>query len=180
MTVATDYAALLAPLSLAGRRPRNRVVHASMTTLMSAGGRVTEALITYHANRARGGAAMTVTEPIGMAHHQARLPRTQAWNDADLDGFQRWAEAVEAQDCRLIGQIQDAGRGRHYPGRNPEAIGASACCCEVRAEGRPICYLRALARLLPSARIPPPPCGVKLRRPPPQSADTGTSASTSA
>jgi hypothetical protein len=122
----SDYAALLAPLTLAGRRLRNRAAHASMTTLMSAGGRVTNQLITYHANRARGGAAMTITEPIGMAHHQARLPRTQAWNDADLDGFKRWAEAVESQDCRLIGQIQDAGRGRHYPGRNPEAIGASA------------------------------------------------------
>ena len=42
------------------------------------------------------------------------------------DGLKRLAEAVEGQDCRLLGQIQDAGRGRHYPGRNPEAIGASA------------------------------------------------------
>jgi 2,4-dienoyl-CoA reductase-like NADH-dependent reductase (Old Yellow Enzyme family) len=33
---------------------------------------------------------------------------------------------VESQDCRLLGQIQDAGRGRHFPGRNPEAVGASA------------------------------------------------------
>lgn len=126
MAMTTEEAALLAPLALAGRRLRNRVVHASMTTLMSAGGRVTEALVTYHANRARGGAAMTVTEPIGAMRHQAKLPRTQAWNDADLDGFKRWAEAVESQDCRLIGQIQDAGRGRHYPGRTPDAIGASA------------------------------------------------------
>jgi len=126
MVMQTDFAALLAPLTLAGRRLRNRVVHASMTTLMASGGRVSETLVTYHANRARGGAAMSITEPIGMAHHQARLPRTQAWNDADLDGFKRWADAVESQDCRLIGQIQDAGRGRHTPGRNPEAIGASA------------------------------------------------------
>ena len=126
MAMESNFAALLAPLTLAGRRLRNRVVHASMTTMMASGGRVSDSLITYHANRASGGAAMTVTEPIGMAHHQARLARTQAWNDADLDGFKRWADAVESQDCRLIGQIQDAGRGRHYPGRNPEAIGASA------------------------------------------------------
>ncbi len=125
MTNQTDFPSLCAPLTLAGRRLRNRVVHASMTTLMASGGRVSEALVTYHANRARGGAAMTITEPIGMAHHQARLPRTQAWNDTDLDGFRRWADAVESHDCRLIGQIQDPGRGRHYPGRNPEAIGAS-------------------------------------------------------
>ena len=70
MTEQTDFAALLAPLTLAGRPLRNRVVHASMTTMMSMAGRVTDTLITYHANRAKGGAAMTITEPIGMAHHQ--------------------------------------------------------------------------------------------------------------
>ena len=40
--------------------------------------------------------------------------------------MKRLADAVEGRDCRLLGQIQDAGRGRHFPGRNPEAIGASA------------------------------------------------------
>ena len=69
---------------------------------------------------------MTVTEPLGMMRHQAGLPRVQVWRRDDAGGLKRFAEAVEGQDCRLLGQIQDAGRGRHYPGRNPEAIGASA------------------------------------------------------
>ncbi len=69
---------------------------------------------------------MTVTEPLGMMRHQAGLPRVQVWRRDDADGLKRFAEAVESQDCRLLGQIQDAGRGRHFPGRNPEAIGASA------------------------------------------------------
>ena len=41
-----------------------------------------------------------------------------------LDGFRRWADRVEGHDCRLIGQIQDSGRGRHYTGRTHDAIGA--------------------------------------------------------
>jgi len=50
----------------------------------------------------------------------------QVWRRDDADGLKRFADAVESRDCRLLGQIQDSGRGRHFPGRNPEAIGASA------------------------------------------------------
>ena len=96
-----------------------------MTTRLQDGGRVTDALIQYHANRARGGAAMTVTEPLAMLRYQAGQPKVQVWNGENADGLKRWAEAVESQDCRLLGQVQDPGRGRHYPGRSPRAIGPS-------------------------------------------------------
>jgi len=120
------YPALLAPITLAGKRLRNRLMHASMSTLMGENQRVTDRLIRYHANRAKGGAAMIVTEPLGMAPHQKVPVRVRVWNDDNLDALKRWAEAVESEDCRLLGQVQDPGRGRHAPGRNPEAIGAYA------------------------------------------------------
>ncbi len=126
MTDTGDFAALFTPFELAGKRLRNRIVHASMTTLSTPGGHVTERQIRYHANRAKGGAAMTVTEPLAMMRHQARMPKVQVWRQDDPDALKRLAEAVESQDCRLIAQIQDPGRGRHAPGRNPEALGASA------------------------------------------------------
>ncbi len=120
------FQALFTPFTLAGRTLRNRIVHASMSLLATPAGRVTDRLIQYHANRAAGGAAMTITEPMAMMHHQAGIPRVQVWRRDDAEGLKRFAEAVESQDCRLLGQIQDAGRGRHFPGRNPEAVGASA------------------------------------------------------
>ena len=126
MNDANPYPALLAPFDLAGKRLRNRVVHASMTTRMAENTRVTERLIAYHASRARGGAALIVTEPLGMARSQNAAHWVRAWNDDNVDGLKRWADAVESQDCRLLGQIQDPGRGRHVPGRTPDAIGASA------------------------------------------------------
>jgi dimethylglycine catabolism A len=126
MREAAEFAALFTPFTLAGKRLRNRITHASMSLLATPAGRVTERLIQYHVNRAAGGAAMTVTEPLGMMRHQAGLPRVQVWRRDDEEGLKRFAEAVESQDCRLLGQVQDAGRGRHFPGRNPEAIGASA------------------------------------------------------
>ena len=97
-----------------------------MNTHMGESTGVTRRLIDYHAARARGGAALIVTEPISMEHHQNVSYRVRAWNDDNLDGLKRWAEAVESEDCRLLGQLQDPGRGRHNTGIGAHAIGASA------------------------------------------------------
>ena len=126
MDKATPYPSLFAPFTLAGRRLRNRIVHASMNTHFAENTRVTERLIQYHANRARGGAALIVTEPISMARHQNVSYRVRGWNDDNLDALKRWADAVESEDCRLLAQIQDPGRGRHNSGINADAISASA------------------------------------------------------
>ncbi len=126
MQQTADFHTLFSPFTLAGKRLRNRITHASMSLLSTPAGRVTERFIQYHANRAAGGVALTVTEPLAMMRHQVNLPRIQVWRRDDGGGLMRLAEAVERQDCRLLGQIQDAGRGRHFPGRNPEAIGAFA------------------------------------------------------
>ena len=96
-----------------------------MSTDSTHDGRVSDALVRYHASRGQGGAAMTVSEPIAMVRRQGALPRTQAWNDVDADGFRRWAGAVADTGAHLLGQIQDAGRGRHAEGRTSDAIGAS-------------------------------------------------------
>jgi 2,4-dienoyl-CoA reductase-like NADH-dependent reductase (Old Yellow Enzyme family)/thioredoxin reductase len=76
-------------------------------------------------NRAKGGAAMTVTEPLGMLPHQLAA-RVDVHSGRNADGLARWADAVAAHDCRLVAQVQDAGRGRHEEGRVNVPIGASA------------------------------------------------------
>jgi 2,4-dienoyl-CoA reductase-like NADH-dependent reductase (Old Yellow Enzyme family) len=81
-----------------------------MTTFNQRGGQVTDELIQYHRARAEGGAAMTISEPLGMLAHHARLARVQVRDPATLDGLKRWAEAVESLDCRLLGQIQPSVR----------------------------------------------------------------------
>jgi len=120
------YPHLLSPFTLAGKRLRNRVVHASMTTRLGANTRVTDRQIQYYANRARGGTALIVTEPLSMARHQEIPFKIRAWSDENCDDLRRWADAVESLDCRLLAQIQDPGRGRHTPGRLSDPIGASA------------------------------------------------------
>lgn len=114
------------PLVLAGHRLRNRVVHTSMTTHMAKDARITSRQIAYYANRAKGGAGMIITEPLLMAPHQTNGQRVRVWNDDNLDDLKRWAQAVEDHDSRLIGQIQDPGRGRHESGRSYNALAPTA------------------------------------------------------
>ena len=128
MDTLASYPRLLSPFTLAGKKLRNRVVHPAIFTLheIKAGkGYVTDDLIQYYANRARGGAAMVVVSPLGMTRHQG-VPQIQARDDGALDGIKRWADAVESQDCRIVAQIVDRGRGRYSYGRNADAFSASA------------------------------------------------------
>jgi hypothetical protein len=120
------YPHLFAPLEMPRLKLKNRIVHASMSTRMAADQRATERQIRYYANRAAGGAAAVVTEPLNVARNQTQAHKVRAWDDHAVDSLKRWAAAVEEHDCRLLAQIQDPGRGRHEKGRNPAAHGPSA------------------------------------------------------
>ena len=97
-----------------------------MTTHMGYQSQVSDRQIQYYENRAKGGAALIVTEPLLMAPHQTNPARIRVWNDDNVGGLKRWADAVERHDCRLLGQIQDPGRGHHDAGRNYSALAPSA------------------------------------------------------
>ncbi len=120
------YPHLFSPFSLGPVSLKNRIVHASMSTRFQEGGRVTDRLIDYHRSRALGGAAISVTEPLGVLAQHVGSARVDVWSGANGGGLSRWAQAVEDHDCRLLGQLQDAGRGRHEEGRPNAPIGASA------------------------------------------------------
>lgn len=123
----SEYPLLARPIDLGGVTLRNRVAHASMTTRYGQGQAVTEKLIAYHVNRARGGCAMSITEPLATLPWQSGEPnKVCVFDDSKLDGLKRWAEAVESLDCRLVGQLQDPGRATHQGMRRPYAYGPSA------------------------------------------------------
>lgn len=123
---AAPFPRLFAPLTLAGRRLKNRVTHASMTTRMGREQRLTEQQLNYYRNRARGGCSLIVTEPLSAWRRQQAPHKLRVFGDDALADLQRLADAIESEDCRLLGQIQDPGRGRHERGRNPLALGASS------------------------------------------------------
>ncbi|MFT7288781.1 MAG: 2,4-dienoyl-CoA reductase-like NADH-dependent reductase (Old Yellow Enzyme family) [Halieaceae bacterium] len=122
----SDYPTLFSPTLIGGVELRNRIVHAAILTGYVQDGRPTDKLLNYYRSRARGGAAMIVTEPLAMTGHNRSSSRLRVWDDSELDSLKRCAEVVEGEGARLLGQVQDSGRGRHEVGRNEGAVGASA------------------------------------------------------
>ncbi|MDG2532146.1 FAD-dependent oxidoreductase [Sphingomonas sp. HITSZ_GF] len=122
----TAYPHLFSPVAIGGRTLRNRIVHASMSTHYAQGGRITDRLIDYYANRARGGAAMLVSEPMAMLSWQQLPTRPAVLSGVNADALARWADAVNAHGSLMLGQVQDNGRGFRSGFRNPHAFGPSA------------------------------------------------------
>ncbi|MEM8984576.1 MAG: FAD-dependent oxidoreductase [Pseudomonadota bacterium] len=126
MSSSAAYPTLFSPLTLGGVTVRNRLAHASIQTRFIRNHQPTETYLNYMTSRARGGTGLIVTEPLAMSTYNRDTYKLRAWDDAGLDGLQQVAAAVERHDCRLVGQVQDPGRGRHSIGRNDGAVGASA------------------------------------------------------
>lgn len=122
----SPYPTLFSPTTIGGVPLRNRLAHASIVTRYVKDGEATETLLNYFGARARGGAGLLVSEPIAMTSVNRVSSRLRAWDDGAFDSLCRLAEVVESADSRLLGQVQDSGRGRHAVGRNDGAVGASA------------------------------------------------------
>ena len=121
-----SYPLLGSSIELGGVRLRNRIIHASMTTRFARSSEVPENFINYHVNRARGGAAMIITEPLNMLPQQGDPRQINVQPGQNSDDLKRLADLVESEDCRLLGQIQHSGRGHREGGRNSQARGVSA------------------------------------------------------
>ncbi len=99
------YPHLFTPFALAGQTLRNRVVHTAITTRLAERSAVTDRLVQYYVARARGGAAMIVTEPLGMARHQTAPLRVRAFDNEQADVIAPWAGIMESEDGRRFGQM---------------------------------------------------------------------------
>ena len=125
MPETSAYPLLFSPLQLGRWRLKNRIVHASMSLRYGAENGMHPRYHQYYLNRARGGAALVITDPVAFLPSQG-TERVCAWNDSMEDGLSRLAEAIRGQDCHLLAQIQDNGRARRLPGRVGGLRSASA------------------------------------------------------
>jgi 2,4-dienoyl-CoA reductase-like NADH-dependent reductase (Old Yellow Enzyme family) len=102
---------LFTPHTLGRKKLKNRIIYPAVLSIYAQQNRVTDRLITYYEERARGGAAMLITE--GMAIHPSSVPQPGVVCIFDPDNFaglQKMAAAVESHDCRLVGQLWHVGR----------------------------------------------------------------------
>lgn len=105
---------------------RNRVMHAAVTTRYAEAGRVTVRLIAHHVARARGGAALIVTEPMNLLPGQSTPHKVRVLDETNAAGLAAWATAVRAAGAHLVAQLQHPGRGRLLaPGGAASAVAAA-------------------------------------------------------
>ena len=118
---------LAEPLEGPRLRLKNRVAHPAIMTLLVQNQEVSEAFLRYHANRAKGGAAMIVVEPVNALPWQSgRQTQLNAHDDGALPELARLADEVRRHDCRILAQIQDHGRGNYSRARPDISYGPSA------------------------------------------------------
>ncbi len=106
-----DYPHVFRPLRIGATDLRNRIFVPAHTTNYGADNLPTDRHLAYHRARAAGGAALIVFE--GIRVHRSSLGRQQGVNGyepAAIPRFRRIAEAVQAEGCRLFGQIIHLGR----------------------------------------------------------------------
>ena len=105
------YPRLFSPLELAGVRLRNRIVHGATVTNLGRTNGVGEPMIAHLRARAAGGAAMIVSGGMAVDSGSVPNPHVVSLSEAgSRDGLARLAEAVEGEDCRLLGQLWHVGR----------------------------------------------------------------------
>ncbi|MHB9880638.1 oxidoreductase [Pacificimonas sp. ICDLI1SI03] len=122
----TAYPHLFSPIRLGSHTLPNRVVHASTSTHYAINGRITDRLIAYYVNRAKGGASLLVSEPMAMLSTQNLPTRPAILSGINTAMLRQWAEEVAGAGGLMLGQVQDNGRGFRAGYRNLEARGASA------------------------------------------------------
>jgi dimethylglycine catabolism A len=106
------YERLLSPITLRnGLTLRNRVVVTAHGTGLSRDGVPTPELAAYHANRARGGAGLVITEhnsihPTSKLGHGSTI---ETWRDAVVEPYRMMTDAVHEAGGVIFAQLAHAG-----------------------------------------------------------------------
>jgi 2,4-dienoyl-CoA reductase-like NADH-dependent reductase (Old Yellow Enzyme family)/thioredoxin reductase len=109
--MAESFPRLFQPLTIRHRTLRNRIVFGAHTANMAEGGLPGERHLGYYRERAMGGAAMIVVEPVPV-HPTAVLTRGnfRPGTDAIVPHFRRLTEAVKAEGAVIVQQLYHVGQ----------------------------------------------------------------------
>jgi 2,4-dienoyl-CoA reductase-like NADH-dependent reductase (Old Yellow Enzyme family) len=114
--VPAEQGLLFTPVGLGAAVAKNRVLMPAVVTNGAVANQGNEAVVRHYAARARGGAGAIVTEPFAVAASSLTLSGIIAGYDPrNRPFFAQLAEAVEREDCRLLGQIFHLGRHHITP-----------------------------------------------------------------
>ncbi len=106
-----SFSHLLATIRLGPVTVRNRLVTTAHGTSMAQESRPSAQLIAYHAARAKGGIGLIITEAVTV--HRSCYPGPRflvGWEERDLSGFSRLADAVRTPGATVFAQLIHSGR----------------------------------------------------------------------
>ncbi|NQU58025.1 MAG: FAD-dependent oxidoreductase [Rhodospirillales bacterium] len=111
----TEHSHLFEPLTLRHKTLRNRIVFGAHTANMAEDGLPGERHLGYYLERARGGAAMIVVEPIPV-HATAVLTRGNFRHDDDaiIPAFRKITEPCKAEGAVMLIQLYHVGQHGDY------------------------------------------------------------------
>lgn len=125
---------LLEPILIGGSLAKNRIVMAPMETRLSTiSGDITQAMIDYYAQRAKGGAGLIIVENtfIDNLASRASLSSSGLYSDHLIAGKNILAEAIQENGALAIIQISHGGRQAREGATAYEAVAPSAVMCSV-------------------------------------------------
>ena len=108
--MSNSFPHLFSPIALRGHALRNRIVFGAHTANMAENGVPTERHVAYYAERAMGGAAMIVVEPMPV-HAAAVLTRGnfRPGDDSVIPHFRRVTEVIKGNGAVAIQQLYHIG-----------------------------------------------------------------------
>jgi 2,4-dienoyl-CoA reductase-like NADH-dependent reductase (Old Yellow Enzyme family) len=108
---------LFSPLTVGSVKVRNRIFSTGHQTVLVNDGVPNEALIAYHAARARGGAGLVIVE-VAAIHETAFFSShtIKGYVDDCIPGYRHLAEVIHGYGCKVFGQLFHPGR-EVYGGR---------------------------------------------------------------
>ncbi len=106
------FSRLFSPIMIGDMEIRNRICFAATSSeLADTDGFVTDDMVEFYAERARGGAGLIVVETTYVAHEGKRLPRNPMLHeDRYTSGMKRLVDAVHAAGAKIAVQLNDGGR----------------------------------------------------------------------
>jgi 2,4-dienoyl-CoA reductase-like NADH-dependent reductase (Old Yellow Enzyme family) len=108
---ASPFPSLFSEIEIAGRRLRNRVCLCATVTNFARDNRITEAWRNFLIERAKGGAAMLITEIIAVDPEAiAQSSTVTGFDDTNDAAFEAIARDVQGEGALLVGQLWHPGR----------------------------------------------------------------------
>lgn len=99
-------------LSIRGMELKNRICAGPMGNATTTGedGVVSDAMVQHFRAVAKGGAALVIQGAASVTNeNKAHVTQTGIWRDEQVDGLRRITEAVHAESCKIILQLEHAG-----------------------------------------------------------------------